>query len=90
MAAPLSGASAWHASGLLQRPARLLGLHVQRAVPTATLPAGRYDQLFAARRQPGLSGCALVRVIRRLFGGPVKPLKPASPAKHHTAAGGHS
>ena len=47
LTAPASGASnSSHARGLLQRAARLSGLHVRHGVPTATLPAGRYDQLL--------------------------------------------
>ena len=47
LTAPASGASnSPHAGGLLQRAARLSGLHVRHGVPTATLPAGRYDQLL--------------------------------------------
>jgi hypothetical protein len=46
LTAPASGASNSPAGGLLQRAARLSGLHVRHGVPTATLPAGRYDQLL--------------------------------------------
>ena len=47
LTAPASGASnSPHAGGLLQRAARLSGLHVRHGVPTATLPAGRYDLLL--------------------------------------------
>lgn len=47
LTAPASGASnSPQAGGLLQRAARLSGLHVRHGVPTATLPAGRYDQLL--------------------------------------------
>ncbi|OAI55475.1 hypothetical protein AYO48_03565 [Gaiella sp. SCGC AG-212-M14] len=51
LTAPASGASnSPHAGGLLQRAARLSGLHVHHAVRTATLPAGRYDQLLRRAR----------------------------------------
>ena len=47
LTAPASGASnSPHAGRLLQRAARLSGLQVRHAVPTATLPAGRYEQLL--------------------------------------------